>query len=69
MQAQGMRVDDNIPIGLKICHHTLPLIRLELSEDQIQLLHAVGCSQFSKWSDDITVDQRELTVGLEDEQE
>lgn len=82
MKDRGIRVDDNIPVGLKISHYNLLLIRLEITEDEVQLLHAAGCSKFLKPYGDNTPDQRELyefmgagadtdplTVELEDEGE
>ncbi|KAI9868623.1 MAG: hypothetical protein M1813_004473 [Trichoglossum hirsutum] len=82
MQDCKIRVDDNIPVGLKISHYNLLLVRLRISKDEIQLLYAVGCSKFLKPYSDNTLDQKELyefmgagantdplTVELEDEEE
>ena len=60
MREQGIEVDHNSAAVLKICHYNLLLIRLELEEEDVELLQAVGCSRFLKKYDEDTPDQKEL---------
>jgi len=59
MRNQGIQIDSSAA-ELKICHYNLLLVRLELSDHQVELLRTLGCSKFLQKYEDNTADQREL---------
>ena len=60
MRNHGIRIDSSAAAELKICHYNLLLLRLELADDQVELLRTLGCSKFLRKYEDNTPDQREL---------
>jgi hypothetical protein len=60
MQNHGTQIDSSAAAELKICHYNLLLLRVELADDDVELLRTLGCSKFLLKYEDNTPDQREL---------